>query len=993
MPTDVRSLGFGGDLATTIYNSHAPRNVDPFVTLSPLREDQGLQGSNDYLTSILNASLEDLRRGTGSSTPGSPLLFRLLRHGALLEYLRVNAVLRETRGAAPDDAARTAARYREPEMLGPERELEESPWDALDKPFNVKDLLWLDPNYTLPDPSRRATREIVKAELGPLSDALLALKECPTAELERLLTETLDTCSHRLDAWVTSVFTKRLHAMRANVGEGCHVGAYAWVENLSARGATPVSDGYIHGPSLDHAATGAILRNAFTTHDDARFAVDLSSSRVRAAQSILDPVRAGQSLGAVLGIRVERALHDGRLDQYIDPLRQRFPLVANKGANSGLPADEVAARNVVDGLALYRNFDSLRAAGIPSREHEGAFQALREDLARAIDAVSDLLTAESVFQLVRGNTTVAGATLDSVARGQRPPDPEVARSPRSGIAVAHRVALAFAPRTNTRPYWDTVSERSTLEPTLDDWVGRVLGDPGDVVCTVTWTLPLLSNRSEVLSTRPLEVTLRDLGLTPLDVLALSRETPTGWEAVVPPGAPARALPPAPATAIDLRILDRAMTALREIPGAKVRAILHTPASRPGTRTFPELWEVARALDDVLQNARPMRRDDFLPPSQGRSTTGEPVPDEELTARLRTTACRFAECCAALENAAAPQDLVRTNLTRAAEFGVVGAFPAPASFAEGTEAALREKARSVAREMRQRLARAADRAAPGEVSATTLRDEALARIPQHARDVATAFFGAAPLMLFTFSLDRNTALRVRGAFAPRSAPRGADAPAVRRWFHQVACVRPALGRWRKLALYLAMIPPFAPESSETEPVLPRMPSFQVAQFAPASYPHWIALPTPTERDGMGTVRPVLPPAGTTSFAVHLPDGPPDETWTTWAGLMLDEWVELIPNRRELTGIAFHYDDPGAEAAQAVLVAVPPVEGVPWTADLLVETLTETLELAKLRAVDGERLGPLTHFLPAIHLANNTEGETVSTDFTGHLITDRPQPPRS
>ena len=43
-------------------------------------------------------------------------------------------------------------------------------------------------------------------------DRLAAL---PTAELDRLLTETLDACSHRLDVWVTSLATRRLMAQRA----------------------------------------------------------------------------------------------------------------------------------------------------------------------------------------------------------------------------------------------------------------------------------------------------------------------------------------------------------------------------------------------------------------------------------------------------------------------------------------------------------------------------------------------------------------------------------------------------------------------------------------------------------------------------------------------------------------------------------------------------------------------------------------------------------
>jgi hypothetical protein len=44
------------------------------------------------------------------------------------------------------------------------------------------------------------------------------------------------------------------------------------------------------------------------------------------------------------------------------------------------------------------------------------------------------------------------------------------------------------------------------------------------------------------------------------------------------------------------------------------------------------------------------------------------------------------------------------------------------------------------------------------------------------------------------------------------------------------------------------------------------------------------------------------------------------------------------------------------------------------------LTETLDMAKLRAVDSEALGELAQYLPALFLAFNANDEVVSTDFT-------------
>jgi hypothetical protein len=43
------------------------------------------------------------------------------------------------------------------------------------------------------------------------------------------------------------------------------------------------------------------------------------------------------------------------------------------------------------------------------------------------------------------------------------------------------------------------------------------------------------------------------------------------------------------------------------------------------------------------------------------------------------------------------------------------------------------------------------------------------------------------------------------------------------------------------------------------------------------------------------------------------------------------------------------------------------------------LLETLDLARLRAVDPDALDEIGHYLPALYFACNTEGHTVSADF--------------
>ena len=58
------------------------------------------------------------------------------------------------------------------------------------------------------------------------------LSETDVPALERHLAGTLDATSHRLDAWVTSLATRRLAELRATQPTGLAAGGYAWLENL-----------------------------------------------------------------------------------------------------------------------------------------------------------------------------------------------------------------------------------------------------------------------------------------------------------------------------------------------------------------------------------------------------------------------------------------------------------------------------------------------------------------------------------------------------------------------------------------------------------------------------------------------------------------------------------------------------------------------------------------------------------------------------------------
>ena len=122
-------------------------------------------------------------------------------------------------------------------------------------------------------------------------------------------------------------------------------------------------------------------------------------------------------------------------------------------------------------------------------------------------------------------------------------------------------------------------------------------------------------------------------------------------------------------------------------------------------------------------------------------------------------------------------------------------------------------------------------------------------------------------------------------------------------------------------------------------------------------------------------------GRTSIVVHAPGAV--AVAGRIAGLFVDEWVEVVPNATEVTGVACNIDEPAAQPPQAVLVAVAPPQTVRWGLDLLERILLETLDLAHLRAVSPELLAATTdveQLLPALYFGLNLRDDTVSTDFT-------------
>ena len=79
-----------------------------------------------------------------------------------------------------------------------------------------------------------------------------------------------------------------------------------------------------------------------------------------------------------------------------------------------------------------------------------------------------------------------------------------------------------------------------------------------------------------------------------------------------------------------------------------------------------------------------------------------------------------------------------------------------------------------------------------------------------------------------------------------------------------------------------------------------------------------------------------------YTAYLPSFNPAQVQ---CGLLVDEWTEVIPAKKETTGLTFHYDQPNTEPPQTMLLMTPSSFTGSWTWEDVVNTLDETMNLAK------------------------------------------------
>jgi hypothetical protein len=1116
----------------------------------PLSESEGIRpyttDGRDYIAWLVEAartSFERLRGQQGFAEKPTALLYLMLSHSLMLGYYDAGVRLNSRVAEMAADELRQVRR--EPPFIhvARGRRTSESRFRLLyDRSASIAGTA-----------TQLSVADFITSVLGSSDDAarldeqiaaLERLRGLPTARLERVFVEHLDTCGYRLDAWIQGLVHFQLAVMRwsgeqAGARQGLYVGAFGWLEDVrrSERKLEPValtdadlrdaferegdgplmSDsanaGYVHAPSLNHAVTAAVLRNGYhrraTPGNPGIFAVNLSSERVRRAMTVVEGIRNGQSLGALLGYQFERGLHDrhdeAEVDQFIFKLRKAFPLVADRMRETARAVDDgaidtdeaiasIEARNVLDGVALVEHIHETGNRAYPfgkrwlpegTDTQRAVIDAEVERLLDTHDAIADLGLAEGIHQVVQGNFDRAAASVDAFAGTGLPPIPDVVQTPRSGTGLTHRVGLHLRPglAPTASPVALDVTPRAGAEPALNHWLAGLLPEPDQVGVLVE-----LSDGSGPTSRRV--VTQADLGLQPIDLLYLLNAE--GDQAM---------------TALDDRIVLHAVAGTR--PDTRVR-IRYTERIEPRLSFF-EAGALAGELRPLLLGARPLRATDVALPNEADPARGPPpeyrplrlmhvrdrlrAPDgpleamralvselaplmhdveanrADLLARVDDRLGRFVAAAAQLSTFGLPhtgygyamewkRERYAALLSRIAELvarwqarlgvfdemiAVYDALPAgvgdearfsmlaeaeaqvavvptpplpatPAAYRAGLD--VRRSAFTAKRDefgalletttpnLATLLADAETAGADLELfELTPLRlDEDAGHIVRfcgdllvHARNIVTdvdprivnaehrlaeyetstsaagreaAFTAAAHTLLGEdflvvpeFRLAGAQAQELQNAFDARASllhhlttARGVDFP-VDDWLYGVARVRAPMQRWEAVTMFAEAV------------------TGRDLGLVPTQLPHrvgdsWLAMQYPSD----------LPTdTDTLLYTVHL-DVPFDGN-APQCGLLLDEWTEVVPAVQETTGVCFHYDRPNAEPPQTMLLATPPQLKGRWEWVDLVDTLRETLDLAKHRAVEPDHLADTDYarFLPATLSAATFSPVTIALNY--------------
>jgi hypothetical protein len=844
-------------------------------------------------------------------------------------------------------------------------------------------------------------------KINAVRSAMDRLKNIPTADLEMLMAEHADLCTYRLDAWELGLVHRRLEKHRAQQPDGIYLGAYGYVETLKRDSnktlhddpsaltpfkldATkpvfhdPDNQGALHGPSVMHAISAAVLRNAYKSNDASaavqnRLAVNISSSRVRMALQLIEGIRNGQSLGALLGFRFERGLHERyqtvELDRFIQPFRKAYPLQQKVSESAGEDGATYVSQ-VVDGAALLKqvqdhvNWNSpsvgtygnktlgqiLKLLGVNQlpttilnvvdsnlgpvtpAERTLVLDTIIDEIDRiadAFDALGDLAVSESVYQMVQGNHVRASAVMAALAEGKGIPDPQIIETPRTGHIVTHRMLLNLEAKSSGQypvGWNNSSSSKASAEPSLNYWLGNILGPAAQYKY-------ILRTKEADGSITDIPRSLETSGWQPIDLFSfpgaeaelnetlinlykleirefdkhISLDTSqrgSDWEN-------------SDKSLADLSLLLqhlRSMIGSARYTGANELQDPGIPVSEkdPGAHLYAEFENrIHNAYNAIDQFNHQLSAEDFIKPILNGTTA-----------------------VAAVEVSAVMFDTITAYLKTALAFGIPQALSL--QLAAGTHEQLRnnEALQSLLAVYKQTKEKQEEAAAL--LSTINGADVYVKDKVEKLSEIAKIIFGRRFIAIPHYTCSGTEIKSQLNLPEDKKITRNGNAMLMDEWMHHLGKVRK---RVYDMSRFLQVADVYDLPATSVQPV----------QLPYNDNDYWMGCEYPDN----------FIPAGDKLSLLLLNEHLFQHTGSQ-AGLLIDEWVEVIPAKSETTGVAYHYNQPNATAPQTMMLAVTPDTGSTWKWDDLLYTIIDTVELAKNRAVEPDHIekSMLSHVLPGI-----------------------------
>jgi hypothetical protein len=794
-----------------------------------------------------------------------------------------------------------------------------SPVTAITGTLATGEWLWRNPTQFQP----------LRRNLDQTLNALHQLASLTAADLELLLPEALDLATHRFTAWAESLAAEKLSRLRQATPSGITLGGWGVVERLTRQARTSVATNLSEG-----AATGPLWETT------------------RPGGFVLAPSTSQAATAAVL--RAAHLAHGGDDDATcavdLSSARARMAESLAQGIRAGQELGALLGYEL-ERFLHERSADALIAplrAYAPRWKASGTFVEGDPTTIVSPSAVVDGLALAD-----DDPATVAQAVLPTGSSTS----PALTSALSDGLAALQDHQHALADLLMAEAMHHTLSGNTTRASGALDAAhrGGMPPDAFDVLRTPRGGAALSARAGVVFgATAPTlaggwPATPRGAADMPSAVWVASMLPPLSSVRIrVADASGAITDAPLPAAAsigpldlvLDLPDVLRTRIELT-LPAGSQLSNGRDPAWTPATVGLDELRTVASPLAEVLAT-RPLALTDLLP-----SSPTAPVADGRDVADLaaRVSAARnglqaaLNALTAATAGAATPTglDAARSALGTALWHGLVVQLPPT----PGEDDVL-QAVSSAASEIGRRLA------APTPAADATADDLVAA---------LKGLLGSAQPALPLLSLDANTATSAAAGLAAGDLFLTATPELASDWLIDATGVRAGVGRLTAVVDGCeALAGPTGLNAG-----------WRILDWPAAAGARWSATLDFA----------ALSAAGPTSTSVLWCDPALKLTaGEAVCGLIVDEWVEVVPDPTAASSIAYQAQAPANRAPQAILLGLVPEVASGWTVDGVASIALDAVDLAAVRCVDAEHAAWTGRMLPAVLLPDGDAADVIA-----------------